>query len=65
MASCTEAAVTPDIAPMVAASSPSMARLYVTDCWNSLAVTPILSRSVYPPVSLVGSPAAAAARRCG
>lgn len=63
IASCTDAAVTPLIEEIVAASSPSMARLKVTDCWNSLVVTPILSSSEYPPELVPGSPADAAASR--
>ncbi len=43
MASRTAAVFTPSMAEMVLASSPSSARLYVTDCWNSEDVTPILS----------------------
>ena len=43
MASRTDAIFTPVTALTVAASSPSSARLYVTDCWNSDEVTPISS----------------------
>jgi hypothetical protein len=45
IASRTEAVFTPLSAPIVLASSPSSARLYVTSCWNSDAVTPIESSS--------------------
>ena len=51
---------TPFMAPIVAASSPSIARLYVTDCWKAEVVTPRSSSRVYPPSDEAGSPAAAA-----